>query len=104
MPLNDADKAAVQKVFAAAATCTLVVVSGRPMVIEPELLAQIDALDASWLPGSEGAGVADHLFGKAPSTGKLSFLWSQAVAQEPLNVGDASYDPLYRCGFGLRTR
>jgi beta-glucosidase len=104
MQLNDADKAAVQKVCAAAATCTVVVVSGRPMVIEPALLAQIDALDAAWLPGSEGAGVADNLFGRAPFTGKLSVSWPRSVAQEPINVGDAGYDPLYRYGFGLRTR
>ncbi len=103
MLLSDADKAAVQKVCAAAATCTVVVVSGRPIVIEPTLLAQIDALDAAWLPGSEGAGVADNLFGKAPFTGKLSVSWPRTVAQEPINVGDQGYDPLYRYGFGLRT-
>jgi beta-glucosidase len=103
MLLNDADKAAVRKVCAAAATCTVVVVSGRPMVIEPALLSQIDALDAAWLPGSEGGGVADNLFGKAPFTGKLSFSWPRTVAQEPINVGDRDYDPLYRYGFGLRT-
>jgi beta-glucosidase len=104
MQLSDADKKAVQKVCAAAASCTVVVVSGRPMVIEPALLAQIDALDAAWLPGSEGAGVADNLFGKAPFTGKLSVSWPRTVAQEPINVGDKGYDPLYRYGFGLRTR
>ena len=103
MLLSDADQAAVQKVCAAAATCTVVVVSGRPLVIEPALLAQIDALDAAWLPGSEGAGVADNLFGKAPFTGKLSVSWPRTVAQEPINVGDADYDPLYPYGFGLRT-
>jgi beta-glucosidase len=104
MQLSDADRTAVQKVCAAAASCTVVVVSGRPMVIEPALLAQIDALDAAWLPGSEGAGVADNLFGKAPFTGKLSVSWPRTVAQEPINVGDKGYDPLYRYGFGLRTR
>ena len=72
-------------------------------MIEPTLLAQIDALDAAWLPGSEGAGVADNLFGKAPFTGKLSVSWPRTVAQEPINVGDQGYDPLYRYGFGLRT-
>jgi beta-glucosidase len=104
MQLSAADKAAVQKVCAEAASCTVVVVSGRPMVIEPALLAQIDALDAAWLPGSEGGGVADTLFGKAPFTGKLSFSWPRSVAQEPINIGDPGYDPLYRYGWGLRTR
>ena len=62
---------------------------------------QIDALVASWLPGSEGMGVADVLFGKKPFTGKLPVTWPRSVAQEPINVGDAGYDPLYRFGFGL---
>jgi beta-glucosidase len=103
MLLSDADKAAVTKVCAEAASCTVVVVSGRPMVIEPAMLAQIDALDAAWLPGSEGTGVADNLFGKSPFTGKLSFSWPRTVAQEPINVGDQSYDPQYRYGWGLST-
>jgi beta-glucosidase len=104
MQLSEADRAAVAKVCAEAASCTVVVVSGRPMIIEPSLLAQIDALDAAWLPGSEGEGVADNLFGKAPFTGKLSVSWPRSVAQEPINVGDSDYDPLYRYGFGLTTR
>ena len=103
MELSDGDLAAVAKVCAAAASCTVVVVSGRPMAIDPALLPQIDSLVASWLPGSEGEGVADVLFGKAPFTGKLSFTWPRSVAQEPINVGDASYDPLYPFGWGLRT-
>ncbi len=47
-------------------------------------------------------GVADVLFGKQPFTGKLPVTWPRTVAQEPINVGDADYDPLYRYGFGLR--
>jgi beta-glucosidase len=103
MQLSDADKAAVAKVCARAASCTVLVVSGRPMVIDPSLLAQIDSLVASWLPGSEGEGVADVLFGKTDFTGRLSVTWPRSVAQEPINVGDADYDPLYPFGWGLRT-
>jgi beta-glucosidase len=103
MELSDADKAAVAKVCAAAASCTVVVVSGRPMAIDPALLSQIDSLVAAWLPGSEGEGVADVLFGKASFSGKLSVSWPRTVAQEPINVGDANYDPLYPFGWGLRT-
>ena len=104
MELSQADAVAVRKVCARAATCTVLVVSGRPMIIPPELLGQIDALVASWLPGSEGTGVADVLFGRKPFTGKLPVSWPRSVAQEPINVGDADYDPLFRYGFGLRTR
>jgi beta-glucosidase len=104
MRLSEADTTAVEKVCARTVSCTVLVVSGRPMVIPPVLLKRIDALVASWLPGSEGTGVADVLYGKRPFTGKLPVSWPRTVAQEPINVGDEDYDPLYRYGFGLRTR
>jgi len=103
MLLSDADQLAVRRVCSQAASCTVLVVSGRPMIVPPELLSQIDALVASWLPGSEGMGVADVLFGRKPFRGKLPVTWPRSVAQEPINVGDADYDPLYRYGFGLHT-
>ena len=104
MQLNDADKAAVDKVCAEAKKCVVVVVSGRPLIIDPAQLSQIDALVAAWLPGSEGKGVADTLFGVRPFTGRLPMTWPRTLEQEPINVGDANYDPLYPFGFGLRTR
>jgi beta-glucosidase len=104
MKLSATDSAAVDKVCAAAAKCVVVVVSGRPLILDPQQLSQIDGLVAAWLPGSEGAGVADTLFGKVPFTGKLPVTWPRTLAQEPINIGDASYDPLYRYGFGLTTR
>ena len=61
------------------------------------------SLVASWLPGSEGAGVADVLFGKRPFTGRLPQSWPVSQAQEPINVGDADYHPLYPFGWGLTT-
>ena len=103
MQLSDADQATVSRVCAAAASCTVVVVSGRPMVIDPALLSQIDSLVASWLPGSEGAGVADALFGISDFTGRLPMTWPRSLDQEPINIGDANYDPLYPFGWGLRT-
>ncbi len=104
MLLSDADTEAIRTVCDRAATCTVVVISGRPMVIPPDVLRQVDALVASWLPGSEGSGVSDVLFGRRPFTGRLPVSWPRSVEQEPINIGDASYDPLYRYGFGLRTR
>ncbi len=103
MLLSDADEQAVRTVCARARSCTVLVVSGRPMVIPPDLLHQIDALVASWLPGSEGRGVADVLFGRRQFTGKLPVSWPRQVAQEPINVGDTGYDPLFPYGFGLRS-
>ena len=52
-------------------------------------------------PGTEGQGVADVLFGDYKPTGKLSFTWPRSMAQIPINVGDATYDPLFPYGFGL---
>ncbi|KAK6141882.1 hypothetical protein DH2020_024379 [Rehmannia glutinosa] len=87
-----------------AVKCVVVVVSGRPVVIEP-YLAQIDALVAAWLPGSEGGpGVADALFGDYGFTGKLARTWFKSVDQLPMNVGDPHYDPLFAFGFGLTTK
>ncbi|GAA1883959.1 glycoside hydrolase family 3 protein [Lapillicoccus jejuensis] len=100
MKLSDADTKAVRTVCAKAATCTVVVVSGRPVVMPADLLDKVDALVAAWLPGSEGAGVADDLYGAARYTGRLPVSWPRSIAQEPINVGDGK-DPLYPYGFGL---
>ena len=104
MKLSAADSAAVDKVCAATVKCVVVIVSGRPLVLDPQQLKKVDALVAAWLPGSEGAGVADPLFGKVGYTGKLPMSWPRTLAQEPINVGDPNYDPLYPYGYGLRTR
>ena len=64
---------------------------------------QIDSLVAAWLPGSEGGGVADTLFGAEPYTGKLPVSWPRSLSQEPINIGDRGYDPLYRFGYGIQT-
>ncbi|KAH6820005.1 Glycosyl hydrolase family protein [Perilla frutescens var. hirtella] len=86
-----------------AVKCVVIIISGRPIVIEPYLSA-IDALVAAWLPGSEGQGVADALFGDYGFTGKLSRTWFKTVDQLPMNVGDSHYDPLFPFGFGLTTK
>ncbi|XP_073133736.1 uncharacterized protein [Henckelia pumila] len=83
--------------------CVVVLISGRPLVIEP-YLPQMDALVAAWLPGSEGQGVADALFGNYGFTGKLPRTWFKTVDQLPMNFGDEKYDPLFAYGFGLETQ
>ncbi|MET9541833.1 glycoside hydrolase family 3 N-terminal domain-containing protein [Streptomyces sp. NPDC006553] len=101
LELTAADKAAVDTVCAAM-PCAVLVVSGRPQLIGDRLPA-VDALVASWLPGTEGDGVADVLYGKRPFTGQLPVTWPKSEAQLPLNVGDSSYDPQYPYGWGLTT-
>ncbi|HEX6685429.1 MAG TPA: glycoside hydrolase family 3 N-terminal domain-containing protein [Candidatus Limnocylindrales bacterium] len=102
LSLQAADKAVIDKVCSAIAKCVVLVVSGRPQVLTDQL-GRMDALVASWLPGSEGAGVADVLFGRKPFTGRLPVTWPRSEAQVPINVGDAGYNPLYPFGWGLRT-
>ncbi|XP_060197140.1 uncharacterized protein LOC132626320 [Lycium barbarum] len=86
-----------------AVKCVVVVISGRPVVIEP-YVEKMDALVAAWLPGTEGQGVADALFGDYGFTGKLARTWFKRVDQLPMNVGDPHYDPLFPFGFGLTTQ
>ncbi|KAB5512220.1 hypothetical protein DKX38_029248 [Salix brachista] len=83
-----------------AVKCVTVIISGRPVVIQP-YVGLMDALVAAWLPGTEGQGVADVLFGDYGFTGKLSRTWFKTVDQLPMNVGDRHYDPLFPFGFGL---
>jgi beta-glucosidase len=100
LELRAADRATIDKVCHAVRTCVVLVVAGRPQIVTQQL-PEMDALVASWLPGSEGAGVADVLFGRRPFTGTLSQTWPRSAAQEPINVGDRHYDPLFPYGYGL---
>ena len=73
-----------------------VFLSGRPLWMNRELNAA-DAFVASWLPGSEGGGVADVLTGKVPATGRLSFSWPERCEGKPVNGSDGALFPL---GYG----
>lgn len=82
--------------------CVVLIISGRPILIQP-YLSVIDALVAAWLPGTEGQGIADLLFGDYGFSGKLPRTWFKTVDQLPMNFGDLHYDPLFPFGFGLKT-
>jgi beta-glucosidase len=103
MRLSAADQAAVDRVCGTIDDCVVLVVAGRPLILTDQL-AEIDALVASWLPGSQGEGVADVLFGARPFSGRLSQTWPRSLDQEPINLGDRDYHPLFPYGWGLRTR
>ncbi|GMN23087.1 hypothetical protein TIFTF001_040419 [Ficus carica] len=79
----------------------VVLISGRPLVLEPEILEKIDALVAAWLPGTEGGGIADVVFGRHEFQGRLPMTWFRNVEQLPMNGEDESCDALFRLGFGL---
>ncbi|KAM3738469.1 hypothetical protein ACB098_09G132800 [Castanea mollissima] len=85
-----------------AVKCVVVIISGRPVMIQP-YITFMDALVAAWLPGTEGQGVADVLFGDYGFSGKLPRTWFRTVDQLPMNAGDPHYDPLFPLGFGLTT-
>lgn len=79
----------------------VIVISGRPLVLTDQL-SEMDALIAAWLPGSEGAGVADVLFGDYPFSGKLPYTWPRSNDQLPLNVNNSQEgEALFPFGFGL---
>lgn len=101
LEISDADKKAIDTVCAAM-KCAVLIVSGRPQLIADRLGA-IDALVASWLPGTEGDGVADVLYGKRAFTGQLPVTWPKSESQLPINVGDTAYDPQFPYGWGLTT-
>ncbi|KAJ3673563.1 hypothetical protein LUZ60_005555 [Juncus effusus] len=83
--------------------CIVVLISGRPLIMEP-YIDKIDAFVAAWLPGTEGKGVADVLFGDYGFSGKLPRTWFKSVNQLPMNVGDSHYDPLFPFDYGLETK
>ena len=85
-------------------TLLVILIAGRPCIIS-EQLPLMDALVVAWLPGSEGNGLADILFGEHPFSGKLPFNWPRLMQQVPLAALPASEaGPLWECGFGLTTR
>ena len=75
----------------------VVLLSGRPMIVTDEI-GKWDGFIAAWLPGTEGTGVADVLFGDYKPTGKLSFSWPKNMNQFPIDPKD---DHLFSFGFGL---
>jgi beta-glucosidase len=78
----------------------VVLISGRPLIITREI-ARARAFLAVWLPGTEGEGIADVLFGDYNPTGRLSYTWPRSNAQIPINKGDGKKNPLFPFGYGL---
>jgi beta-glucosidase len=100
LSLAKEDIATIENMKKAGIPVVVVLLSGRPLLIE-KVLDKSDAFVAAWLPGTEGQGVADVLFGDYKPTGKLSFSWPRSKQQLTVNIGDPNYDPLFKYGFGL---
>jgi beta-glucosidase len=82
----------------------VVLISGRPLVMTSEI-EQSDAFIAAWLPGSEGDGIAEVLFGDYNFKGKLPHSWPKSEedfkGKYGPNFWDDSIIPLFELGFGL---
>ncbi len=102
--LSRGDVAMVERMRASSTTLIIVLLSGRPLISTDEILAA-DAFVAAWLPGTEGAGVSDVLFGDSPFSGKLSFTWPRSVDQLPFDFSaiptEGCEAPLFPFGYGL---
>ncbi|WP_329763474.1 exo 1,3/1,4-beta-D-glucan glucohydrolase [Stenotrophomonas geniculata] len=105
-PGNETDLALLKRLKAEGIPVVAVFLSGRPLWVNREINAA-DAFVAAWLPGSEGAGIADVLLRGSDGRvqhdfkGKLSFSWPRTATQYANNVGQKDYDPLFAFGFGL---
>ena len=97
LSLNEKDLAVIDRIKAQNIPVVVLLFSGRPMIIT-EHLNQWDALVAAWLPGTEGHGISDVLFGDYNPTGKLSFSWPRSMNQLPISKSD---DHLFDFGYGL---
>lgn len=103
LTLSPADINAITAVRERVDKLIVIVLSGRPLIITDEL-ALADAWISASLPGSEGAGVADVLFGAVPFTGTLSFAWPRSMEQVPYSALLADDEaPLFPIGHGITT-
>ena len=104
-PGDDSDLELIKQLKAEGIPVVAVFISGRPLWMNREINAA-DAFLAAWLPGSEGAGIADVILAKADGSvqhdfkGKLSFSWPRTAVQFHNNVGQKDYDPQFAFGFG----
>jgi beta-glucosidase len=99
LALDSADLETLRNVKAAGIPTVTVLVSGRPLIVT-EHLDNWDAFVAAWLPGTEGQGVAEVLFGVTDFSGKLPFVWPQTAAQLPISPADGQTS-LFALGAGM---
>jgi beta-glucosidase len=105
LSLSQTDIQALTNLRARSKKLVVVILSGRPLVITDQYQTA-DAWVAAWLPGTEGAGIADVLFGDYPFTGKLPFTWPRTNEQLPINKNNTTdltgcAAPLFPYGYGL---
>ncbi|MBI5029913.1 MAG: glycoside hydrolase family 3 C-terminal domain-containing protein [Chloroflexi bacterium] len=104
LSLSKPDLALIDTMKARSKNLVVILLSGRPLTIT-DALPKADAFVAAWLPGTEGAGIADVLFGDYDFTGKLPYMWQRFNTQLPAHaLSSRGCGPLFPFGFGLSTR
>jgi beta-glucosidase len=96
--LPAADAALIAKAKATNSRVVALLYSGRPLILN-SALDQSDAFVAAWLPGTEGEGITDVLFGDRPFKGKLPRHWP--MNNEQLTADNSAGKALFPVGFGL---
>ncbi|XP_039012189.1 beta-xylosidase-like [Hibiscus syriacus] len=98
VPLNGSD---IISLVADKIPTLAMLISGRPLVLEPRVLEKVEALVDAWFPGTEGRGITDLVFGDFKFNSRLPMTWLRSTKQLPMNPRHNSYDPLFPLGFGL---
>jgi beta-glucosidase len=99
LAVSSSNAAQVTDICSRVTKCVVILFSGRPLIINTQL-NQANAFVAAWLPGTEGEGITDVLFGDYGFVGKLPVTWPNAVTQEPINSGDGQTG-LFPFGYGI---
>ena len=97
LELGEKDLTLINNIQSKGIPVVVLLLSGRPMLITDHL-EQWDAFVAAWLPGTEGKGVSNVLFGDYKPTGRLPFSWPRSMNQLPVSKTD---DHLFNLGYGL---
>jgi beta-glucosidase len=104
--IDRADVAVINRMRERSETLIVILLSGRPMIISDILFAG-DAFVAAWLPGTEGDGITDVLFGDMPFTGRLPYTWPRSIEQIPFDFDNLPQEgcdaPLFPFNYGLTT-
>jgi beta-glucosidase len=100
LSISPFDLAVLNKCYASNKKLIVIMLSGRPLIINKHI-NNWDSFLAAWLPGMAGEGITDVLYGNYNPTGKLSFSWPKNITQIPIDIMDNNYDPLFEFGFGL---
>jgi beta-glucosidase len=103
LSLSEADMALIERMRQRSQKLVVLLFSGRPLIITGQLRLA-DAFVAAWLPGTEGQGVADVLFGDRPFSGRLPYTWPRSMDQLPFDfaaLGAGEAGPLFLYGYGL---